>query len=300
MFYGSIVALITPMDESGLVDRDALLRLLDLHLGAGTSGLVIGGTTGESATLSQAEFEQLLGLAIEHVQGQVPVIAGTGSPDTRTAVERSRRAQALGADAALVVTPYYNRPPQAGLAAHYQAIAAATRLPLIPYNVPSRTGVDLLPETLAGLAPADRFVAVKEAVPGPQRVGELVQKVGARMAVLSGDDGSCLQALELGCQGVISVAANVAPAHMSRLCAAMAAGDHGAAVAINKQLSGLFSQLAVESNPIPVKWAAYRMGLIKPGLRLPLLPLAQSLRPGLEQSLEKLGLLPAMKQTFVC
>jgi 4-hydroxy-tetrahydrodipicolinate synthase len=298
MFDGSIVALVTPMDESSRVDAAGLRRLVDFQLSSGTSAIVVAGTTGESATLTTEEFEQLLEATLRQVDGRVPVIAGTGSADTARTIGRTRRAEALGADAALLVTPYYNRPPQAGLRAHYEAVAAATHLPLILYNVPGRTGVDLLPGTVAALADGDRFVAIKEAVPDPGRVHELLELVGDRMAVLSGDDPSCARSMAAGARGVISVAANVAPAAMARLCEAALAGDRDRAAVFDAELAHLYRQLAVQSNPIPVKWAAHRMGLIGPGIRLPLVPLAETHRPALEACLDDLGLL-ARQRTSV-
>lgn len=300
MFEGSIVALVTPMRESGQVDEDGLRRLLDFQVHGGSSAVVIAGTTGESVTLTGAEFDQVLGLCVEHLAGQIPVIAGTGTACTRKSIDRTRKAEQLGAAAALLVTPYYNKPGQAGLKAHFDAIAAATTLPLIPYNVPARTGVDLLPETLADLAPASRFVAVKEALRDRGRVQRLQQLLGSTMAILSGDDSSCLESLKVGCRGVISVAANIVPRRMSQMCQAAAAGDWDLAGRMNAELSELFIHLAVESNPIPVKWAAYRMGLIPPGIRLPLIPLDKSLRPGLERCLHDMELLTVNQKTNVC
>lgn len=300
MFHGSIAALVTPMTEAGRVDPDALRRLLDFQLEGGTSAVVIAGTTGESTALEDKEFRTLLDTAVGHVGGAVPVIAGTGSANTAHSIERTRVAAGLGADAALVVTPYYVRPPQDGLVAHYEAIAEGTDLPLVLYNVPARTGVDLQPETAARLAEHECFVAVKEAVPDPERVRRLVALCAGRMAVLSGDDGSCRAAMGQGASGVISVAANVAPAHMARLCRSMLDGDEERAVGVESELRELFALLGVEPNPIPVKWAACRSGLIGPGIRLPLRPLEPSHRRALEACLGKLGLLPALTQSLTC
>lgn len=300
MVKGSIVALVTPMQETGQVDEQSLRRLLDFQLEGGTSAIVLAGTTGESVTLSGAEFDLLVGTAIRHIDGRIPVIAGTGTADTRKTIERTQRAERLGADAALLVTPYYNKPNQEGLKAHFEAVAESSSLPLIPYNVPLRTGVDLLPETLESLRPKSRFVAIKEALRDSRRIIRLQERLGARMNILSGDDPSCMESLLSGCSGVISVVANIVPRHMSQLCAAVSEGNIVEAARINEQLSELFQQMAVETNPIPVKWAAYRMGLISSGIRLPLLPLDQSLRPGLENCLQRLGLMPVTHKTSVC
>lgn len=293
MFQGSIVALVTPMDEHHRVDESALYRLLDYQLENGTTGVVVAGTTGESTALSQDEYARLLGRVVQHVDHRIPVIAGTGTASTERTIAATQVAAELGADAALVVTPYYVRPPQAGLEAHYRAIADASTIPILLYNVPTRTAVDLLPETVARLLDHKRIVGVKEAVSDMQRVRELVALSAPGFVVLSGDDGSCLNAMTEGAVGVISVAANVAPHHMSLMCQAAAAGDLATARDLQQRLSGLFAQLGRVTNPIPVKWAAFAMGLTGPGIRLPLLPLDPSGRPGLAACLVELGLLPA-------
>lgn len=293
MFQGSIVALVTPMDEHLRVDESAVRRLLDWHLQNGTSGIVVAGTTGEATALSPDEYVALLQCVVGHVAGQVPVIAGTGTAGTERTVAATRQAAELGSDAALVVTPYYVRPPQSGLAGHYRAIADAVDLPLLLYNVPTRTAVDLLPDTVAGLASHERIVGVKEAVADMARVRALTALAGPGFCVLSGDDGSCMEAIFEGATGVISVAANVAPRQMSALCQAALSGDRPRATALNDELSGLFSQLGVATNPIPVKWAAFAMGLIGPGIRLPLTALDRDRRPALEACLQETGLMPA-------
>jgi len=292
MFHGSIVALVTPMDDTGALDDSALAALVEWHLEQGTNAIVISGTTGESPTLSEAELRRLLDVAVRSAAGRLPIIAGTGTACTAKSIKLTREAADAGAAAALVVTPYYNRPMQSGLEAHYLALAEAVELPLVMYNVPKRTGVDMLPATVARLARHERIVGLKEAVADPARVQELLEACPAGFTVLSGDDGSCLAAMQAGAQGVISVAANVAPRHMSRLCAAALAGDWDHARKVDGDLAELFRQLAVESNPIPVKWGVWRMGLIGPGIRLPLLPLDARLRPALEACLAELGLLP--------
>lgn len=292
MFHGSIVALVTPMDSTGRIDEAAFTRLLDFQLENGTAGMVVAGTTGESATLTDGEADRLLEMTLAHVDGRVPVIAGTGGPSTARTIERTRRAAALGADAALVVAPSYNRPPQAGLVAHYRAVARQGGLPVLLYNVPGRTGVDLLPSTVAELTREVGIVAHKEAVGTDDRIREQVEVCGGRIDFLSGDDGSCFEAMTSGASGVISVAANVDPARMSQLCNAVAAGDLDRARALDSEMRGLYALLGIESNPIPVKWMLCAMGMIDSGIRLPLVPLDNSHRPDAESCLKTLGLLP--------
>jgi len=293
MFQGSIVALVTPMDEHNQVDDDALNRLLDLHLDSGTTGIVVAGTTGESTALSAEEYEQLLRHVVTRIDGRIPVIAGTGSAGTERTITMTKLAASLHADAALVVTPYYVRPSQAGLEAHYRAIADASAIPILLYNVPTRTAVDLLPETVARLAGHENIAGIKEAVGSMERVQALVGLAGPDFVVLSGDDGTCMAAISESASGVISVAANVAPREMALMCQAAAAGDLATARELDGRLRRLFEQLAIATNPIPVKWAAFAMGLMGPGIRLPLLPLDPSGRPGLEACLHELGLLAA-------
>lgn len=274
MFTGSIVALVTPMDQQGRLDMSALRRLVDFHLENGTSALVVAGTTGESATLRAEEFIELLGAVTGQVAGAIPVIAGTGTADTAKSIEMTRRAAELKADAALVVTPYYNRPTQAGLVAHYRAIADTASLPLILYNVPGRTGTDLLPDTALELARHEAIVGVKEAVADMDRLRRLVAESPDGFCVLSGDDGSCAEAMLLGADGVISVAANIVPAAMRALCEVALSGQSDVVEDQDAALRELFGLLGIESNPIPAKWMLHQMGLIGPGIRLPLQPLS--------------------------
>lgn len=290
MFNGSFAALVTPFTERGELDLAAFDRLLDFHIGNGSDGLVIAGTTGESATLVQDEFALLLERAVSRVDGRLPVLAGTGSASTRKAVERTRLAAGIGADAALVVTPYYNRPPQRGLEGHFRSIADEAGLDLILYNVPSRTSVDMLPATVERLAAHPRIRGIKEAVPDPSRIEELVARCGEAFAVLSGDDGSCLEALRHGARGVVSVAANVAPERMSGLCRAADREEWEEAARMDSALRPLFDVLMIETNPIPVKWALFEMGLIPSGLRLPLTRLDQKHRETVRQCLQQQGL----------
>ena len=268
---GSIVALVTPFRDDGrTVDLDAWRGLLDWHIESGTDAVVVAGTTGESATLEAAERDALLTEAVRRCAGRCRVLAGTGSASTTVAVAQSRRAAELGADALLVVTPYYNRPPQRGLAAHYRAVAESTPLPVVLYNVPSRTAVDLAPETVLALAEHPRIVAIKEAVADMERVRRYCD---AGLSVLSGDDPSALQAMRHGAVGVVSVAANVVPERMAALCASARIGDLDRAETIDAELRDLYRFLGVETNPLPAKWLLAEQGRIGGALRLPLVPL---------------------------
>lgn len=271
---GSIVALVTPFEAGGAsVDRAAWARLVAWHVEAGTNGIVVAGTTGESATLDASERDWLLESALEIAGDRCAILAGTGAPSTALAVALSRRAASLGAAAVLVVAPYYNRPPQRGLVAHYRAIADAVDVPVVLYNVPSRTACDIKPETVATLAAHDNIVAIKEALPEMDRVAHYA---GTGLDVLSGDDPTALKAMQHGAKGVISVAANIAPAAMSRMCALAADGDFEAAEQIDSRLQWLYRFLAAESNPIAAKWLLSASGRVGPDLRLPLVELDES------------------------
>ncbi|MDZ4728739.1 MAG: 4-hydroxy-tetrahydrodipicolinate synthase [Xanthomonadales bacterium] len=291
MFKGSIVALVTPFETSGEIDFHALQRLVTMHLDAGTDGIVVAGSTGESVNLNAGEVAALLDAVVGQVAGQVPVLAGTGGASTERAIAATQLAESLNATAALVVTPYYNRPPQRGLAAHFRAIADSTDLPIVLYNVPSRTGVDLLPETVQDLATHPRIVALKEAVGSVERNKALLSFCNEDFCLLSGDDPTCVAVMELGAKGVISVAANVVPGPFHELCAAAAKGDFARARQINNELKEIFDMLMLESNPIPVKWALHEMSLCGPSLRLPLPELSQQNRSAMRRCLAKLGLL---------
>jgi 4-hydroxy-tetrahydrodipicolinate synthase len=276
MFAGSIVALVTPMARDGALDLKALAALLDRHLTHETDGVVIGGTTGESPTLSADELELLLREARRVVGDRMPLIAGTGTHSTRMSVELTARACAAGADACLVVTPYYNKPTQDGLAAHFRAVADAATRPVLLYNVPTRTACDLLPETVAELAEHPRIAGVKEASPeSAARTPRLRALCGASFAILSGDDATALDLLLAGGDGVISVTANVAPREMHDMVALARAGDATGAHHVDARLRPVHEALFVESNPIPLKWALSELGLIQPGIRLPLTPLSE-------------------------
>ncbi|MDH5824248.1 4-hydroxy-tetrahydrodipicolinate synthase [Luteimonas sp. RD2P54] len=266
---GSITALATPFTAAGELDLDAWRRLLQQQLDAGTEGLVVAGSTGEAAALFAAEYDTLLRIAVELVAGRVPVLAGTGQSSTARTIEQTRRAGALGADAALVVTPPYVRPTQAGLLAHYRAVADDGALPLVLYNVPVRTGCDLLPETAAALAPHPRIAGIKEARAEPGRMQELLSLRGEGFAVLSGDDPTAARALLAGADGVISVVSNIVPAALRRLCALARDGDRDAALALDARLRPIYDFAGIEPNPIPVK-AVLSLAGIGRGLRLPL------------------------------
>jgi 4-hydroxy-tetrahydrodipicolinate synthase len=278
MFSGSLVAIVTPMHPDGSIDWPAWERLLALHLTAGTSGVVVGGTTGESATLSDAELLALLERARARLRGRMALIAGAGTNSTAGTVERARALSAAGVDALLVVTPAYNRPTQEGLFRHFQAVAAASSVPLVLYNVPTRTAVDMLPATVARLAKLPGVVAVKEAVASMERVRELIALTPGEFSVLSGDDASAAAAMAEGARGVISVTANVVPSAMAEITAAALRGDHGTASRCDGSLRALHEALFLESNPIPVKWLMAQRGLIQGGLRLPLTELSEPLQ----------------------
>ncbi len=270
---GSLCALATPFRGDAL-DLDAFADLINYQLSAGTQGLVVAGSTGEAHALDQAEFDRLLAFAVAQVGGRVPVLAGTGTANTRKTIDATRRAQALGADAALVVTPYYVRPTQDGLLRHFSEVADHGGLPVVLYNVPSRTGCDLLPETTARLAVHAGIAGIKEASGDAGRMAALVRLKTPQFSVLSGDDPSCMHAMLAGADGVISVANNVAPAAFRALCDAALAGDAARAQALDAQLAGLYTLMGVEPNPIPVKWCLQQIGIGLAAPRLPLLPLS--------------------------
>jgi len=274
MFSGSMVAIVTPMTADGSVDWSAWDRLLDFHMREGTDGIVVAGTTGESPSLAAAEIEELTRVAVARCEQKVKVIAGAGTHATESTVARTRSLSRLGVDAVMLVTPYYNKPPQEGLYRHFHAAAEASAAPIILYNVPSRTAVDLLPSTIARLARHPRIVAVKEATASLGRAREILSLCPADFTVLSGDDATAIELMSVGARGVVSVSANVAPRRMHEACSAALAGDLARARAIDACLQPLHKDLFVESSPIPVKWAVARMGLIGNTLRLPLVELS--------------------------
>ena len=293
MFQGSIPALVTPMTADGAVDYAAWDRVLDFHRSHGSDGVVVGGTTGESPTLEQAELEQLVARAKTRLAGRMPVIAGSGTNCTARTVALSRAAEAAGADALLLVTPYYNKPTQEGLFQHFSAVADATTVPVILYNVPGRTGCDLLPATIARLSRHPRIVGVKEATGDLARAEPILRDSRPGFELISGDDPTAAQLMQLGACGVISVTANVAPRAMHEVCAAALAGRHAEAIARNEALMSLHQAMFVEANPIPVKWAVERLGLIGPGIRLPMTRLAERWHAEVAAALSATGVLPA-------
>ncbi|MCP5424745.1 MAG: 4-hydroxy-tetrahydrodipicolinate synthase [Gammaproteobacteria bacterium] len=286
---GSIVALVTPMAADGGLDFGALERLIEFHLENGTDAIVAVGTTGESATLDHEEHCVVIRRVVEQVKGRCPVIAGTGANSTREALDLTRCAMQAGADACLLVTPYYNKPTQEGLFQHYKLIAETLPIPQILYNVPGRTACDMRPETVDRLADLPNIVGIKEASGSVERMRELVARCGDRLSVFSGDDGIGTEAMLNGAKGVISVTANVAPKTMHAMCAAALAGDRATAEELNSRLAALHKALFLESNPIPAKWAVARLGLIPPGIRLPLTPLSSQFHGDVEQAMRQAG-----------
>jgi len=289
MFKGSIPALVTPMRDDGTIDFAAWDALLDFHLREGTDGVVVGGTTGESPVLDRGELEELVRRAKAKVAGRIPVIAGSGTNGTANSIALSRAAAAAGADALLVVTPYYNKPTQEGLLRHFTAIADAVDVPVILYNVPGRTACDMLADTVARLSHHPRIAGVKEATGDIGRGEAILRQSRPGFIVLSGDDPTAAELIRVGAKGVISVTANVAARAMHDLCAAGLDGRHGEAAAINERLIPLHKALFVEANPIPVKWALHRMGLVGTGIRLPLTPLSPELRATVEAAMAAAG-----------
>lgn len=277
------------MNVDTTVDRAALQRLVDFHVDAGTTGLVIAGTTGESATLAKSEHLALLEAACVAAGGRIPIMAGTGSNSTAQTIELSKAAGEFPIAGLLTVTPYYNKPTQEGLVRHFTAIADSVDKPVVLYNVPGRTAVDMRVETVARLAPHPRIAGIKEATSEIERVARLIDACGENFDLLSGDDATSREFMLAGGHGVISVTANVAPAAMAALCEAATAGDTDRAEAVDKPLTDLHRDLFLESNPIPVKWALERMGLIGAGIRLPLTPLSQSFREPIERALVNAG-----------
>ncbi|MCW8919076.1 MAG: 4-hydroxy-tetrahydrodipicolinate synthase [Gammaproteobacteria bacterium] len=291
MFHGSMVALVTPMQEDGAVDFDCLARLVEFHVESGTDAIVAVGTTGESATLDEAEHCLVIRRVVEMAAGRVPVIAGTGANSTTEAITLTRCAMEAGADACLLVTPYYNKPTQEGLYRHFRAVAEAVPVPQILYNVPGRTACDMVNATVERLASIANIVGIKDATGNMVRGKELIERCGDRLDIYSGDDATTLELIALGGKGGISVTANVAPREMHQMCAAALAGDYETAAAINQRLMPLHQRLFVEANPIPVKWALHEMGLIPAGIRLPLTPLSASYHDTVRQALQSAGLL---------
>jgi 4-hydroxy-tetrahydrodipicolinate synthase len=273
MFSGSLIPIITPFKD-GAIDEKGLLQLIEFHIAAGSDGIIPCGTTGESATLSHQEHERIIDICVEAVNRRVPVIAGTGSNNTCEAVKLTRYARTAGADGALLITPYYNRPTQEGLYQHYRTIASEVEIPLILYNVPGRTGVNMMPETVARLAELPSIVGIKEATGSLRHVCDIIHLCGRDFDVFSGDDFTNYAILAVGGRGVISVTANIVPERIAAMWDAFAAGDHTTARDIHYQLLPLHDAMFLETNPIPVKTALGLMGKIDPEMRLPLSPLS--------------------------
>lgn len=281
----------TPMTPDGAVDYDAFGRLIEWHIEAGTDALVVTGTTGESATLQKPEHIEVIATAMRIAAGRIPVIAGTGSNSTSQTVDLSCEVDKLNVDGFLIVTPYYNKPTPDGLVAHFTAVADAVSRPVMLYNVPGRTAVDMRPETVARLAPHANIFGIKEATGDVSRVAPLRELCGPDFALYSGDDATAREFMLAGGQGVVSVTSNVAPAAMAEMCSAALAGDAERAAALDAPLAGLHNDLFVEANPIPVKWCLERMGLIPGGIRLPLLPLSADSQPVVEAAMRQAGVL---------
>ena len=290
MLQGSMVAIVTPMFDDGSLDLDALRALIDWHVDAGTDGIVIVGTTGESPTVDVAEHCLLIETTVAHVKGRAAVIAGTGANSTSEAIELTAKAKALGVDACLLVAPYYNKPSQEGLYQHFLAIAAAVDVPQILYNVPGRTGCDISNDTVMRLAKVKNIVGIKDATGGIERGTDLILRAPDDFAIYSGDDATGMALMLLGGHGVISVTANVAPKLMHEMCVAAVAGEVKKACDINAKLFALHQKLFVEANPSPVKWALQQMGLIKAGIRLPMLNLSAQYHDVLRAAMRQAGI----------
>jgi len=292
MFHGSMVALVTPMQQDGALDEAALLALVEWHIEHGTDAIVAVGTTGESATLDHIEHCHVIKLVVEKAAGRIPIIAGTGANSTTEAISLTRCAMEMGVDACLLVTPYYNKPTQEGLYLHHKAVAEAVPVPQILYNVPGRTACDMLPATVARLADIPNIVGIKEATGDIERARQILTMCGDKIDLYSGDDATALDCILAGAKGDISVTANVAPKAMHEMCAAALAGDEAKAREINTPLEGLHEDLFLEANPIPVKWALAEMGKIQSGIRLPMTVLADEYHARLRQAMHAADVVP--------
>jgi 4-hydroxy-tetrahydrodipicolinate synthase len=291
MITGSIVAIVTPMHEDGSLDWVAFRALIDFHIAEGSDGIVVVGTTGESPTVDVEEHEALIQVAVEHAAGRIPIIAGTGANSTKEAIELASFSRRAGAAASLTVVPYYNKPTQEGLYQHFKTIAEAVDMPHILYNVPGRTACDLSNDTVLRLAQIPNIVGIKDATGDIERGSDLLQRAPKDFAIYSGDDASTLALMLLGAHGTISVTANVAPKLMHQMCEAALLGEVVKAREINFRLLGLHCHLFVEANPIPVKWAVARMGMMKNSLRLPLLPLTANAQTVVEAAMYQAGII---------
>ena len=287
----SIVALITPMHEDGSIDYPALRRLIDWHIGQGTDCIGVVGTTGESPTVSVEEHCEIIRVSVEQAAGRVPIMAGCGANSTAEAIELTRFAKQVGADCQLQVVPYYNKPTQEGQYQHFRTIAEAVDLPMVLYNVPGRTVADMQHDTVMRLAQIDGIIGIKEATGNIERAQWLIHEAPNGFSVYSGDDGTAVALMLCGGHGNVSVTANIAPKLMHDMCLAAIAGQAQQAMAIQRQLLNLHKNMFTESNPIPVKWAAHRMGLCGPAMRLPMTPLSSHLQPALENAMRSCGVI---------
>lgn len=284
MFRGSMVALVTPL-KNNQIDYEATQRLMEFHIENGTTALIVAGTTGESGTLEKSEKSALLKFAVEKAANRIPIIAGTAAQGTDATIELTKQALDVGVDAALIMTPAYIKPTQAGLVKHYEAIANKVAMPIIVYNVPGRTACDLLPETLGQMSHIPNIIGIKEATGDVGRVARIIAACGKKMVIFSGDDATALELMLLGAKGVISVTANVAPKLMSQMCDLALKGDKASAEKINQRLMALHQQLFIEANPIPAKYVLAKMGYLNNELRLPLTSLESAHQPLLDQAL---------------
>jgi 4-hydroxy-tetrahydrodipicolinate synthase len=296
MITGSLVAIVTPMHEDGRLDLGSFRKLIDWHVAEGTDGIVVVGTTGESPTVNVEEHKELIRIAVEHSRGRIPVIAGTGGNSTVEAIELTESAKKNGATASLSVVPYYNKPTQEGLYRHFRKIAETVDLPMIVYNVPGRTVADLQNDAVLRLAQVPGIIGIKDATANIERGTDLIKRLPRNFAIYSGDDATALALILLGGHGVISVTANVAPKLMRQMCAAALVGDVKRAREVNLRLLALHQRLFLEANPIPVKWALAEMGLMPPGLRLPLSPLSDKFHEAVREALHEAGIaLPGLR-----
>ncbi|HTM64571.1 MAG TPA: 4-hydroxy-tetrahydrodipicolinate synthase [Gammaproteobacteria bacterium] len=291
MFKGSMTALITPMHEDGSIDQETLRDLVEWHIANKTDAIIATGTTGESVTLDPDELFRVNEIVAQQASGRIPVIAGTGTNSTSTTIKLSKEAKRAGADALLVVTPYYNKPTQNGLYEHYRKIADEAGIPIILYNVPGRTACDILPETVERLSKIKNIIGIKEATGKVERTQEIIKRCGPGFEVYSGDDATALDLMKHGAKGVISVTANIAPRKMHDMCSAVLNGDIVTAERLNNELMPLHKQLFLESNPIPTKWALQMMGKIKAGIRLPLLPLDSKYHQEVKEAMKIAGVI---------
>jgi len=289
MFKGSMVAIITPMHDDGSIDKNALHDLVEWHIESKTDAIIVVGTTGESATLDTDEQFELISSVVKQAAGRLPIIAGTGTNSTRTTIKLTENAKRAGADACLIVTPYYNKPTQNGLYQHFKTVAESIDIPVILYNVPGRTGCDMLPDTVARLSNIKNIIGIKEATGKLERAQEIIKRCDQNFAVYSGDDETALELMLHGAKGVISVTANVAPLKMHEMCKAALEGNQTLATTINTELGLLHKKLFLESNPIPAKWALNHMGKIPSGIRLPLLPLDNKYHQEVKDAMQNAG-----------